>query len=277
VRVWLALVAGAALCSPASATGLQHVVETASSGGVQAQFSYDFTAPATFSNEHLTIKREGTVLVDREIRPFRFGAAWPANYWNHRRSVFARDLDGDSEPEVYLTLYWGGAHCCEYTQVYRYGASGSYSLRTHVWGNPGVRLGELGADASPEFVSGDDRFAYQFTDYADSSWPIQIWSYRAGVFSKVTRRFPQTIANDARRQWRFLSGRRADGQRVRGALAAWAGDECLRSRCGYAFGKVDALRRAGRLRVSYACPCDATAAAYVAHLHRFLRRTGYLR
>jgi len=253
------------------------VIETASSGAVRAQFSYDFAAPATFSNEQLTINREGTVVTDRVIRPIRFGTAWPANYWNHRRSVFVRDLDGDSEPEIYLNLYWGGAHCCEYTQVYRYDASGSYSLRTHVWGNPGVRLRDLDGDALPEFVSGDDRFSYQFTDFADSSWPTQIWSYRSGAFGNVTRRFPKAIADDARRRWSYAFGRGTDGQRVRGALAAWGADECLRNRCRYAFGKIDALRRAGRLRVSYACPCDPSPAAYVAHLRRFLRRTGYLR
>jgi hypothetical protein len=30
-----------------------------------------------------------------------------------------RDLDGDGEPEVLVDFYWGGVHCCFYTDVYR--------------------------------------------------------------------------------------------------------------------------------------------------------------
>jgi hypothetical protein len=57
---------------------------------------------------------------------------WPANFGSYRKSVVARDLDGDGEPEVVLGLYTGGAHCCYYAEVYRY-AKGSYARNRKVW------------------------------------------------------------------------------------------------------------------------------------------------
>src|SRR5256885_951675 len=57
VRVWLALAAGLAIASTASARATRHVVETARSGVVQAEFSYNVQAPTTFSRQRLTITR----------------------------------------------------------------------------------------------------------------------------------------------------------------------------------------------------------------------------
>lgn len=67
--------------------------------------------------------------------------------------------------------YWGGAHCCEWTRVYRYDpASNSYTVSQHLWGDPGYKLEQIGKQLL--FVSADDRFAYAFTDFADSVMPI---------------------------------------------------------------------------------------------------------
>jgi hypothetical protein len=253
------------------------VVEQASAGVVQARFSYDYTpSPSRFGKARLTIQRAGLTLHDAAVRPPRpeFDAQ-PANYFSHRKSVFVRDLDGDGEPEVYLDLYAGGAHCCWYTELFRYGAGG-YSLQTHVWWNEGYRAADLDRNGLPEFVAGDNRFAYEFADFAESRWPIQIWSYRAGRFADVTRRFRAAIANDARSLWRSVPNRRLFPGTNHGVLAAWAADECLLDRCARAFAKLDALRRSGRLRNDSAC-CDSTPRAYLRHLRRFLRRTGYLR
>ena len=254
-----------------------HVVEIASSGSVEAEFAYDHQGTNLFRNQHLTIHRAGAVVLDQPVRPVQYGAVWPANFWSHGKSVFVRDLDGDGEPEVFLDLYWGGAHCCEYAQVFTYNAAtNAYALTTHIWGDPGVRLADLDHDGLPEFVSGDDRFAYQFTDFGDSSWPVQIWIYLGGGFYEVTQDFPLTIAADARSQWAYAFSRGSTGARKRGVLAAWAADECLLNRCVPAFRRLEALRKSGSFRVRYVCPCDSPR-AYLAHLRRFLQRTGYWR
>jgi hypothetical protein len=262
-----------ALASPGAAT--RHVVETATDGSVEAQLSYDFKAPYRFTHERLTIKRSSAVLADVTLKPIP-GAIEivPARFFDHRQSVAVRNLDAGAEPEVVLDLYSGGAHCCWYTEVYRYAATtNAYVLDRHIWGNVDYRLADLDGDGLPELASADDRFAYAFTDFADSSFPVQIWRYRAGLFRDVTKRFPALIRRDARREWRLAIGkhRRANN---RGFLAAWTADQCLLGHSKPAFRQLGVLRRHKRIgREGW----DPNARQYLAHLHRFLRRTGYLR
>ncbi|HYX88567.1 MAG TPA: VCBS repeat-containing protein [Gaiellaceae bacterium] len=268
-------VAALAVAGSAGAAAPRHVVETASSGTVTASFSYDYDlANSSFSNTHLTIARGGVTLLDTDIRPLANDAlVQPANYGLHHKSVHALDLDGNGEPEVVLDLYLGGAHCCYYVQVYRY-ARGSYARTTKVWGNPSYRLLDLDGDGRPELVSGDDRFPYVFTDFADSAWPVRIWSYRSGRFNDVTRQFPAAVLRDGRHLWRHAAARIRRRDDVYGVLAAWTADRCLLGKGPGAFRELEALRRAGKLR---GASLDETPRRYLRHLHRFLRRTGYCR
>jgi hypothetical protein len=266
--------ASATLALASSGAATRHVVETATDGSVEAQLSYDFKAPYRFTHERLTIKRSGAVLADVALKPIA-GAIEivPARFFDHRQSVAVRNLDPGAEPEVVLDLYSGGAHCCWYTEVYRYAAANAYVLDRHIWGNVDYRLADLDNDGLPELASADDRFAYAFTDFADSSFPVQIWKYRTGVFRDVTRRFPALIRRDARREWRwaFATQGRANN---RGFLAAWTADQCLLGHRKSAFKQLGVLRRQKRIgHVGW----DRTARLYLAHLRRFLHRTGYLR
>jgi hypothetical protein len=259
----------------AGAANPRHVMEKAVAGDVEATFSYDYSPSSSrFTSPHLTISRAGSDLYDAGLRPISPGVdVDPAGYFSHRKSVTARDLDGDGEPEVLLDLYSGGAHCCWYTEAYRYASStGSYVRATRVWGNTDYRLADLDGDGLPEFASSDDRFAYIFTDFADSAFPVQIWRFRNGAFRDVTRRFPALIRHDARRDWRsaFTKQRRAEN---RGLLAAWAADQCLLRHCKPAFRQLETLRRHRRIGGGW----DRTARRYLLHLRRFLVRTGYMR
>lgn len=266
-------VAALMACGIAGAATTKHVVETAAGGSVEADFSYDYDAKNyRFANPHVTIKRGGAVLVDGSVQPFAsYAEVDPARYFEHQKSVAVVDLDGDVEPEIVLDLFWGGAHCCWYSQVYRYIAgANTYLLATHVWGNVAYRSADLDHDGLREFVSADDRFSYEFTSFAASSWPVQIWTYRAGRFLDVTRKLPALARRDARRQWALARKYRKDNT---GFLSAWAADECLVGHCASAFKQLDVLRRERRVGPGW----DKTARRYLVHLRKFLRRLGYLR
>ena len=75
-----------------------------------------------------------------------------------------------------LLLNWNGAHCCAWSRIYRYVASRrTYVASTHFWGDDfSPRIHDLDGDGKPEFTAFDDRFAYAFGSFADSSFPIQI-------------------------------------------------------------------------------------------------------
>jgi putative transposase len=77
-----------------------------------------------------------------------------------------------------------------------------------------------------QLVSADNRFAYAFSLYAGSGFPVRVWSYRSGKLVETTLSYANLIAQDASRYWR---GYRANAKlhwEVRGVLAAWAADEC---------------------------------------------------
>ena len=140
----LAVALGIVIAPTAAAAPRPHV-ERARAGVVEVTFSYAYDAAKFgFSRQRLVIRRAGVTRFAAALRrpPSPGGRAQPANYFDHRRSVSVRDLDRDGAPEVVLDLYWGGAHCCWYTQIYRYvSAAGTYRPLVHVWGNPAVPPG----------------------------------------------------------------------------------------------------------------------------------------
>jgi hypothetical protein len=252
--------------------------ERAAADGVTAALYYRHAAgTVTFSGFRVEIRRDGRVLL-RQAVPAYPGShdPMPARFALHRPSIAVRDLDGDGEPEVMLDLVWGGAHCCEWSRVYRY-QDGRYVAGVHLWGNVTFELGDPDRDGRPEWVTADDRFAYAFTDYAESGFPLRLWSYRAGRFLDVTRSFLPQVRADAGRWWHFyLQVRGQRSRSVRGLLAAWAADEELLGNHRAVLDALDAARERGEL--AHGTVTDGRSpAAYVRALLAFLRRTGYIR
>lgn len=85
-----------------------------------------------------------------------------------------RDLDGDGQPELHISAYSGGAHCCTSHYVYRL----KPQVRRHAVHNAGnVGGGEfldLPGRKTPVMVSADDSSAYAFGPYAGSYFPVVI-------------------------------------------------------------------------------------------------------
>jgi hypothetical protein len=251
-------------------------VERAQTGTVQAVFTYSWDpAKFRFSRQHIAISRDGATRFSAYLRkpPVSGGAAsaQPAGFFSHKRSISLTDLDGDGEPEVLLDLYWGGAHCCWYTQVYRYDATSQhYRPLVHVWGNVNYVLADLNHDGRQELVTRDDRFSYAFASFADSRWPVRILAYRAGKLIVVTKSYPTEIKRDAASLWHeamALGRRKASNQ---GIMAAWAADQCMLGHCAVAFHSIASLSKTGRVHG------DLKPAVYERKLRAFLKRTQYL-
>jgi hypothetical protein len=191
------------------------------------------------------------------------------------RDWFAvRDLDGDGEPEVLVTLNWGGPYCCSWSRIYRFDGR-TYMPSTHWWGdfNADPRLYDFDRDGRPEFFSVDDRFAV-FTAHVASFFPIQIWDYDHGRFRDVTRAYRGSIEQDAAGLWRYYTAHPRNGT-ARYVLAAWAADQYLLSHGRTARRELaNALRRRDLDR-RISGPRDPRS--FLRTLGADLRRWGYRR
>ena len=245
--------------------------------GLTATFRY-FQQPDQhrFSKASVTIKRAGGVTFVNALRPLRPGYDVAPSFvaGGGRQAIHIVRLDRSAEPEVVVDLYSGGAHCCFYTTVFRYDpAARNYSRISHLWGNPSPELQDLNGDRLPEFVSGDDRFAYAFTSYADSAFPIQIWRFEGGRFRDTTRSFPAAIRQQSNGVLQSYMSLRTSSSSVRGILAAYLADKYLLGEQteGWAVLKNAAAR--GYLSHQYDVPDSASV--YLVKLKAFLAKNGY--
>lgn len=252
---------------------------SAAGGRTRAVFLYTKARSADRMNLRIRIERDGKPVFAERVPPYPRPERYaPRPGGGEHPSLFARDLDADGEPEVFLNLYWGGAHCCWWTRIYSYSEErDTYVPRNHWWGEArayyGFRGGlrDLDGDGRPEFSGRDDRFSRLSYFSVD---PIRIWSYRAGVMHDVTRRHPRQVARDALRLWRSYPEARRDNW-VRELLAAWTADQYL---LGRAQRTERVLARAVRHGELEGKPPQRprSGKAWIRVLKRFLRKTGYI-
>jgi hypothetical protein len=269
-RLFPILVVAGLLCVAAPATAK---TETRTSGDVTASVTYSGKNPP-FRSARLTITQAGLTVFDGAVKmPCK--ACGLQSVFN-RRVMKLRDLDGDSEPEVLLDVFSGGAHCCAYSLVYRFVPFGNtYERIAWPWGNVGYQLRDLNRDGTLEFVSGDDRFAYLFTSYADSVFPITIYRLGEKGFADVTRKFRATVRAQARRFLRFYRRALRDKRDVRGILAAYQADQYLARRSKQGWRVLRRAARRGQLKSPYGDNTGPSGKRYLRALLRYLRRWGY--
>jgi len=255
------VVVAASAAAAAAASGTAGVVR------VRAAFTYQGEEGA-YLRTRLRIVRNARVVLDTRLRRLEQPGV-------RVMRVVVRDLDADREPEVVLDVYTGGAHCCTESLIYRYvPATRSYRRSVHGWGNAGYRIVDLDRDGRPELQTADDRFAYAFTSFAGSVFPLQIRRFQHGRMLDVTRRFPGPVARDADGLWRaYLRARRDRANDLRGLLAAWLADMYLLGRGEEGWRALELAYRRGELsRAEDGWP---RGRAYLRALRAFLRRTGY--
>jgi hypothetical protein len=256
------------------------VTERAADGDVSAELTYDKVSDFEYHDVHLKIVRAGATRLDADIPPPCHECPPNPAASETKGSLVVEDLDGNSEPEVLVDLYTGGAHCCTWTQLYEYRpATGSYFRTKHGWADSGYTLRDLDRDGKPELHSYDASFAFAFTAYAFSVFPVQIWSFRDGHLTNVTRRFRRELRRDARMNKRLYRRTRDNEEAdIRGVLAAYLADKYLlgQGRSGWRLVKR-AVERGEVRKFGGRFDPNPAGRSYLRRLRRFLKRTGYLK
>lgn len=266
IVVAVAAVAAATLWAGTASAAAPLKKLTDTDGQVTATVTFRKASFSFAKNVRLTIARGGAVLLaerllDAEGNP---DASLPTG-------ANVADLDGDGEPEVLVDQFSGGAHCCEYTRIYRFDGSG-YASTVVDWGNYGYALEDLDRDGLPELSTFDDRFAYTFTAYVSSVPPIRILRYQGGAIVDATRSFPALVRRDLNANWKLLQRLAKQREDIRGVAAAWQADKYLLGEEEDGWATLRELRRDGLLRGFAPWP---SGYAYLRELRTFLVQAGY--
>lgn len=254
LRSCLLAVGLAVLLAPAASAG------TITRGDVSATLTWD-QGEFQAENGHLTISRNGELLVDTDLAPQCRDCDYLGADPGH--ALHVRDLDGDGDQEVLVDFYSGGAHCCSSTLVWYLKDHRRYERRALSTGNSGYRLRNPDGDDRWELVSSDDRFSYAFSSYAESWRPPLVYGFAGDRFVDRTRSFPGVVRSDRRRIRRYLP--QVDD--ARGFVAASVADLYLLGRPAAARRYLDAaVRRYGG---------DPVWSGFEPALLKFLRKLGY--
>ena len=224
------------------------------------------------------VVRRGDEVADQQLVRSKWcgGACGPSIYPSPATVIRFVRLGRSATPDLVLSLYSGGAHCCTIEQVYSpQPDSRPWKVVEYDFGDPGVRLIPSGSVGDDDFLSANDAFAYKFTDFAASGMPILIMSFYDGAFHDVTRKFPRLIAHDAE-QWSraFRADAPSHYHDTVGVVAAWVADEDMlgQSKSAEAFLRREAA--AGHLNSALGS-FEPQNERFVRVLQTFLRQQGY--
>jgi hypothetical protein len=227
-------------------------------GNVRAEVTFKKGTDSLVEDVRVKILKNDKVVLDEMVSPRE-------NTYSLQLSV--QDLDGDKEPEIIFTHNPRmGARCCSISRIYRYERNGNqYSMLNVEWlGLREPKIKDLDGDGKYEFEYTDRRFAYIFTNFADSVFPIRIWQYRKGNLDDVTYKFPQAIKRhiEEGNEWHQRLVR--EKRDLKGSFAAYAAEK-------YLLGEGEEGLR--EIQKSYQ---GEDKQEFLDKLNKLLKKTGYI-
>jgi len=101
-----------------------------------------------------------------------------------------RDVNGDGDPDLIVTAWSGGAHCCFTTTVYSIGAEARVVLDQET-GDCDGRFEDLDGDGRLEFTTCDSGWGTAYCSFAGSPFPPVVFAYDPdkGAYVPATPRY----------------------------------------------------------------------------------------
>ena len=142
-------------------------------------------------------------------------------------SVQIAQLDpANKYPDVVVSFYTGGAHCCSNTSVITGGKDGAAWSEIDVGqfdGGPLTAV-DLDGDGAYEFETRDNAFLYAFGCYACSEAPLEVLALQDGAVKNVSREPRFRSAHEA---WLKSMVGNAPDEDVNGFLAGYVAEKSL--------------------------------------------------
>jgi FG-GAP repeat len=131
-----------------------------------------------------------TVVYEGVRRVTTFGSAGTLSAFT-TSDLSGTDINGDGLPDLIVSAWSGGAHCCYSSGVYSVGEDVKAVLLLET-GNCGPgEFEDLDGNGTREFITCDDQWAYSYCSFADSPFPRVIYSYDSsrGLYVPDTPRY----------------------------------------------------------------------------------------
>jgi hypothetical protein len=162
---------------------------------------YDGKRPATLHYDELTVTIDGAPGADKDNRVPVIKGRW------RDREIFSLKIeDAEAEnpsakarliwldrgarfPQIVITSFTFGAHCCTVTHIATMTAPDQWHLieGPRLDGDEGYTFADLGHDGTEELISVDNAFLYAFASYAESYAPSRIARLAGTEIKDVSR------------------------------------------------------------------------------------------
>lgn len=137
---------------------------------------YNFSTTLTITNKDKTVYRETFPEFITDINEY--------------------DFNNDGKKYIIIDFYSGGAHCCTSIFICSFTDNKFRILDTAFYGNSGYLIEDINNDRIFEIKSGNDMFAYAFTNYAETRFPMKISRFDGNKIVNVTSEFRDIILNE---------------------------------------------------------------------------------
>ena len=130
----------------------------------------------------LAIERGGKSLHRQQSYDFHLGGFDPLDAKQKELLAVGKDITGAGVPDLVISEFTGGAHCCFLAHVFELGKEFRKVATLDARDGDLSHFEDLDGDGSLEFVTNDFTFAYWRTSFADSPAPRVVLKFRAGAY-----------------------------------------------------------------------------------------------
>jgi hypothetical protein len=146
----------------------------------------DYTVRTYFNGEngmgYFEILRKGKRLFKKTGFRFQIGPVYNDDIAKSNLIAIGKDITGDGVPNVVISEWSGGAHCCFYFHVFEIGKNFKKIDSLNAGHGDLSYFADLDNKKGLEFITSDWTFAYWKTSFAQSPAPAIILRFQNGVY-----------------------------------------------------------------------------------------------